>query len=462
MSTAATGIPSIDASDTVPVPTDRLTAARERFAPLFAEIAAGAATREAARELPFDEVRRLAAAGFGAVRLEVSEGGSGLSAGELVELLIDLGAADANLPQIWRNHIAFVEDRLWHREGGVDDVWISRIAQGAFVGGAWSERATVPGARSSTRFDASARPATVSGTKYYSTGSLYADWITVTAKTVDDDDVLVVVDASAPGVVRLDDWGGIGQRLTASGTTELRDVPVAADAVFPDGGRSPHQETIYQLVLVAAVAGVAIGARDDGTAAVRARVRNYPQGLAALPREDAIVQEAIGGVAAAAAAARAVVVHAARELDAGLEALRAARASTDGLRAEDARGSDLLHPAAVATYEAQIVTADAALRASTELFDALGSSSVEHRAGLDRHWRNARTLISHNPRGYKARLLGDWYINGAEPDPWAARHESLPDPAERDRGAGQRATPARGSDTQRNAASPIDDPGHRW
>ncbi|WP_311877906.1 monooxygenase [Microbacterium forte] len=461
MSTATA--PSISSVDSpVAASTDRLAAARERFAPLFAEIAAGAASREASRELPVDEIRRLAAAGFGALRLDVSEGGGGLTAGELVELLIDLGAADANLPQIWRNHIAFVEDRLWHREGGADDVWIARIAQGAFVGGAWSERATVPGARSSTRFDASTRPPTVSGTKYYSTGSLYADWITVTAKTDDGADVLVVVDASEAGVVRHDDWGGIGQRLTASGTTELRDVPVAGDAVFPDGGRSPHQETIYQLVLVAAVAGVAVGARDDGAAAVRARVRNYPQGLAALPREDAIVQETIGGVAAAAAAARAVVVHAARELDAGLEALRAARASAEGLRAEDARGSDLLHPAAVATYEAQIVTADAALRASTELFDALGSSSVEHRAGLDRHWRNARTLISHNPRGYKARLLGDWYVNGADPDPWAARHEPLPDPAEREPGADPDSRSAPGADTQRHTATPTDDPGHRW
>ncbi len=413
---------------------DRLALARRRFAPLFAEIAAGAARREAARELPFDEVRRLAAAGFGAVRLDEVDGGIGLSAGQLVELLVDLGAADANLPQLWRNHVAFVEDRLWHREGGADDVWIARIGAGAVIGGAWSERATVPGARSGTRFDGVSSPATVRGTKYYSTGSLYADWITVTAKTADDRDVLVVVDATHPGVVRHDDWGGMGQRLTASGTTELHDVPVDADAVFFGGGRSPHQETIYQLVLVASVAGVALGARDDGAAAVRARVRNYPQGLAPLPREDAIVQEAIGGVAAAAAAARAVVVHAARELDAGLDALRAAAASEGGPSAEEQRSSDLLHPAAVATYEAQIVTADAALRASTELFDALGSSAVEQTAGLDRHWRNARTLISHNPRGYKARLLGDWYVNGADPDPWAARHEPLPDPSE-DRGS---------------------------
>lgn len=32
--------------------------------------------------------------------------------------------------------------------------------------------------------------------------------------------------------------------------------------------------------------------------------------------------------------------------------------------------------------------------------------------GLDRHWRNARVLSSHNPLIYRARLLGDRAVNG--------------------------------------------------
>ena len=35
------------------------------------------------------------------------------------------------------------------------------------------------------------------------------------------------------------------------------------------------------------------------------------------------------------------------------------------------------------------------------------------RRALDRHWRNARTVSSHNPLVYKARIVGDWVINGA-------------------------------------------------
>lgn len=34
---------------------------------------------------------------------------------------------------------------------------------------------------------------------------------------------------------------------------------------------------------------------------------------------------------------------------------------------------------------------------------------------LDRHWRNARTVATHNPLVYKAKVIGDWAINGTEP-----------------------------------------------
>ena len=46
---------------------------------------------------------------------------------------------------------------------------------------------------------------------------------------------------------------------------------------------------------------------------------------------------------------------------------------------------------------------------------SLGSSGVQRTPALDRHWRNARTLTSHNPRIYKERVIGDFYLNGGDP-----------------------------------------------
>ena len=66
-------------------------------------------------------------------------------------------------------------------------------------------------------------------------------------------------------------------------------------------------------------------------------------------------------------------------------------------------------------------TAPPCLRATANVFDALGASGVSEEPLLDRHWRNARILASHNPRVYKARILGDWLINGKDPLPNIAK-----------------------------------------
>ncbi|MCW3017230.1 MAG: Acyl-CoA dehydrogenase, type 2, C-terminal domain [Solirubrobacterales bacterium] len=42
-----------------------------------------------------------------------------------------------------------------------------------------------------------------------------------------------------------------------------------------------------------------------------------------------------------------------------------------------------------------------------------GASATKQSRNLDRHWRNIRTLASHNPTLYKARAIGDHTINEA-------------------------------------------------
>jgi alkylation response protein AidB-like acyl-CoA dehydrogenase len=111
-------------------------------------------------------------------------------------------------------------------------------------------------------------------------------------------------------------------------------------------------------------------------------------------------------VSADAFAAEAALAHSARSLDRIVEG-RLAR--------DDEQARQRLIEAELAVTQAQLVIIAAALQATTTVFDALGASGVSEERSLDRHWRNARTLASHNPRVYKARILGDWLINGKEP-----------------------------------------------
>jgi len=89
--------------------TDQL---RATFQPIFDKIAEGSAEREQGRVFPRDQVRWLIDARFATLRIPAGRGGLGASLQQAFALLADLGEADANVGHIWRNHLAFVEDRL--------------------------------------------------------------------------------------------------------------------------------------------------------------------------------------------------------------------------------------------------------------------------------------------------------------------------------------------------------------
>ncbi|MEU3847447.1 hypothetical protein AB0E44_10695 [Micrococcus terreus] len=83
-------------------PTDeQLTA---HFAPVFAAIAAGSDQREQDHTLAFDAIELLRQSGFTRVRLSHERGGIGASLPQLALLLVDLAAADSNLPQALHGH----------------------------------------------------------------------------------------------------------------------------------------------------------------------------------------------------------------------------------------------------------------------------------------------------------------------------------------------------------------------
>lgn len=381
---------------------------RSRFAPAFDDIAQGSLAREKGRVFPHDQVRLLGDAGFGTLRIPEEFGGLGASLEQTFDLLADLGAADANIAHIWRNHLAFTEDRLNAPVSDSNDAWLKRFLAGAFVGGGWTEANNVTLANLTTTVIAEDDHWVVTGAKYYATGSLYADWLDVLGRGDDGQLWTALVRADDPGVTLVDDWRGFGQRTTASGSARYANARADVGDVFPAADRFGYQSHFYQQAMLSVLTGITTAALRDGSAALAARQRNYPQGLSEVPAQDAQLLQVIGQVSADVFAARAALSASSRTLD----DIVAGR--IDGDHA-DARTR--LVTAEVAVAQAQLVIIAAALQATTTVFDALGASGVSEDLGLDRHWRNARTLASHNPRVYKARVLGDWLINGVDPLP---------------------------------------------
>ncbi|WAL68809.1 acyl-CoA dehydrogenase family protein [Amycolatopsis cynarae] len=379
-----------------------------RFQPVFDRIAEGNVPREKDRVFPYEQVSWLKEAGFGRVRIPAEHGGFGASLAQTFALLADLAEADANVAHVWRNHLAFVEDRLNAAPSAANDRWIRRFLDGEFVGGGWTEanNGTFANLKTTVRKDGDRW--LVNGAKFYATGSLYADWLDVLGKGDGDSVLTALVRREHPGVELVDDWTGFGQRTTASGSANYRDVPAEEGDVFPAGERFVYQGQFYQTAMLSVLAGITRAALRDGIAALKARGRNYPQGLDPEPAADAQLLQVIGQVSAHAFAARA--------------ALRASAGSLDLVAAAHAAGDQVIREqrvleAEVVTAQAQLAVIDAALQATTTVFDALGASGVSENRLLDRHWRNARTLASHNPRVYKARILGDWLVNGKDPVP---------------------------------------------
>ena len=373
-----------------------------RFAPVFDEVGADAVTRERERRLPFAEVEALRAAGFTRVTLPVEFGGAGASASTLFELLAELARRDPNLAQLLRSHFSFVDRALHAEPGPRRDRQLSLVAEGLIHGNATFERSSAAVGTVATALTRDHDGLRLDGRKFYSTGTLFADVVSVLAEH-DGAQVGVMVRTDADGLERIDDWAGFGQRMTGSGSTVFENVRVADDDVSPRGGDGvSHAGAFVQLVLLAAATGIGRAVTDDAAAFVRGRTRGFSHGSGTVPREDPIVQEVVDELAAASFAADAALAAASRAIDASSEAVRSGDA--DAARSAVA-AADL------AVTSAQLVILPAVLDAATRLFEVGGASALDLDRALDRHWRNARTLASHNPSRYKSRALGDHLVN---------------------------------------------------
>jgi alkylation response protein AidB-like acyl-CoA dehydrogenase len=375
---------------------------------LLNRIAEGASDRERERTLPFPEIDLIRKARLGALRLPAEAGGAGSSIRELFEIVIRLGEADANIAHILRNHFSVVERLVRRPRTDQHREWQKAVADGAIIGLAATELETpkVGDVKPNTTLTRDGEDYRLNGTKYYSTGTLYSDYVLVRTADPSGANAAALIPVNREGIELIDDWDGLGQRLTATGTTHFRQVRIKRQEVVfdaPDAGYGiPYSNTFAQLFLTAINAGIARATLRDAAALVQSRKRTFYYAPSEAPTDDPLLQQTVGQIASGAFAAETVVLAAAEALD----------IAADAFDAGDVNAVEVAHRAALLSAKAKIVADEFAIRGGSLLFDVGGASATKKITNFDRHWRNARTLSSHNPTTYKARSIGQYEISG--------------------------------------------------
>ncbi|MFJ6123227.1 SfnB family sulfur acquisition oxidoreductase [Streptomyces sp. 3212.3] len=373
---------------------------------LSARFRKDAAERDARRRLPHTELEQLSASGLLAVTVPAEFGGADVSTETLTKVFRLLAAADASLSQIPQSHFVYVN--VLRRQGTYEqkEFFFGEVLRGRRLGNAQSEAGGKHVQDIRTRLTRLPDGAYVlDGVKHYATGALFADWIPVLARADDDNLHVAYVPRDAPGLTVVDDWDGMGQRTTASGTVRLESVPVPAERVVPHHltFRGPQLHgAVAQLLHAAIDAGIASGALAEAVDFVRTKSRPWFESVAegyGTAAQDPLLIQRFGELAIQVRATDALLTEAARAVDA----------------ARDDLTEDSAAEASIAVAAAKVTAAEAAVGVASALFEVSGTRSALDSLGLHRHWRDARTHTLHDPARWKVQHIGRYVLNGTKP-----------------------------------------------
>lgn len=379
-------------------------------AELSAAFAAGAGARDADRALPHAQIQALKESGLLALSVPVEHGGPGTPTLVIAEVFRLLAHGDPSLAQIPHSHFTFLEAVRLQGSRAQQAFFYEKVLSGALFANAQSERGPHPIDVDTTTLVPDGDGYVLDGRKFYCTGALFADWVIVRASlpehpgdtpTSSTPKALAFVPADAAGLRVIDDWDGMGQRTTASGTVTLDAVRVPAAQVVaftPIFARPSVYGARAQLLHTALDVGIATAALAEGVRQAGSARPHFEAGVAAAADDPTVIQVA-GELTVTVRAAQALLADAARAVD----------AATADLDADSAAA------ASIAVAVAKVAATRAALEASSTLFELGGTRSASGAANLARYWRDARTHTLHDPTRWKLQHIGRYTLSGTNP-----------------------------------------------
>ncbi|MET0261978.1 MAG: SfnB family sulfur acquisition oxidoreductase [Rariglobus sp.] len=356
----------------------------------------GAIERDRKRQLPAEEIELITQAGLYGISVPKEYGGADVSAFTVGEVFRILSAADPSIGQIPQNHF------VWLRvlaNGKPEQVkyFFERVLHGDRIGNAHSENGRLRRNDHTHLQERVDGGYLITGKKYYSTGAIFAQWIPL--DTDDPEPSMLFARSDAPGLKVLNDWTGMGQRTTGSGTTIFEKVFIPDENIFPMTRKGSGSAHTGGIIHTAIDLGIAEEALADLKNYIHTQARPWIENPFDEHAKEPLIIYKFGELV--------TLLHTAQAL------YRRAAEAIDYSRKHPGPDSEI--QAQIAGAEARLATGEAAVRISNELFNLTGARATLEHHGLDRHWRNARTHTLHDPDRWRMYHIGNYHLNGVPP-----------------------------------------------
>jgi alkylation response protein AidB-like acyl-CoA dehydrogenase len=380
---------------------DPLVAKAVELRALFDE---DAAERDKAGGRPLEQIRLLKESGLPSAQISKEYGGQGASWLSILRVVREFARTDGSLAHLFGYHHLPLNGVYFRGSQAQKEELLRRSARENWV---WGNSGNAMSKSSSGRRDG--KGWVINGFRPFSSGSHIADYLQISWENEKGQRLTAAIPTYREGIVVEDDWDGIGQRQTGSGTVTFNDVRVEDHELIgsPDVALTPFASLtslFQQSVLLNVFVGSAQGALSQGRDYTNEASRPWVYSGFEKHSDDPWVKRKYGELYIRTLAATELADKAARSLDEAYNQGEALSPEQRGLTAID-----------LAT--ANVYAGDVGLEVSSEIFEVMGARSATNANGYDRFWRNVRTHSLHNPAEYKKRTIGTWLLSGEFPTP---------------------------------------------
>ncbi len=357
-------------------------------------------------ELPRQQAELLSTSGLTAIGVPRQFGGLGASVATIVETVRLISVADGGVGQLLQIHNVMLRGGFPGYGAEFREHVIQDVLAGKRLGNALAEVGGKNKFSLKTRIEQREDGTWVlNGSKFYSTGSFLAEWISLTAAAADGG-AGVLLHRDTPGLTLVDDWEAFGQQHSVSGTVIFDNIELDVAQIARREGPMKRTGLTFPQILHAAIdTGIARGALEASIDYLNQHSRPWVESGVERATEEPHIIKQIGEYAVDLRASEALLSYAAGVFD---------------QHDQDPENKELQDELILAVASARAQSDLASLKISSDIFSLLGASASLSKWNLDRFWRNARVHTTHDPIRWRLHHVGNYYLNGVDPGEYTA------------------------------------------